>query len=632
MPSLPLSDGASLPLSEGASLPLSEGASLPLSEGEGARTRVTLRQGLFAVLALIGILTAGHTLGFFGNFGKSLPSPSDIETAATERSNKVNIDQVHSIDNSTTAAKSGSFFERELAHRPAGGQEFADRTTAQTSGDMTTAQPARPAEAADKVWMSELDAERERSVGIARDLITVRAELAKRSAAEAAARKELLQLSGQLEAKEKEWTTNLNAERERSDGIARELAAVRAALGDRVNAEAVARKELAEAARRIETNEKEWTANLNAERERSDGIARELAAVRAELGDRVNAEAVARKELAEAARRIETNEKEWTANLNAERERSDGIARELAAVRAELGDRVNAEAVARKELAEAARRLETNEKEWTANLNAERERSDGIARELAVVRAELGDRVNSEALARKELAEAAKSLGANEEWTTKLKAERERSDGIAKELASVRAELVSARSDVSKLTRLSETKEKEWTTKLNAERERSNNVARELVAVRGELADHAAEAAARKKGVQSAALLEANEKELTTKLSAERERFDGAARDLAALRAELAERNAAEQSARMEVAELARLLEASKKEWTSRLNSERERSVGIARDLDAVRAELADRVASEQSARTAKDNQHDRVDDDRPWETPGSTRAVADYN
>ena len=100
-------------------------------------------------------------------------------------------------------------------------------------------------------------------------------------------------------------------------------------------------------------------------------------------------------------------------------------------------------------------------------------------------------------------------------------------------MAGVRAEMVAARSDVLKLTRLLETNEKEWTTKLNAERERSDSVARNLAAVRAELADRiAAEAAARKKGVQSAGLLEATEKELTTKLNAEKERSDGTARDL----------------------------------------------------------------------------------------------------
>jgi hypothetical protein len=134
--------------------------------------------------------------------------------------------------------------------------------------------------------------------------------------------------------------------------------------------------------------------------ERSDGIARDLATVRAELADRIAAEASARMEVAQVARLLETNEKEWTTRLNAERERSDGIARDLATVRAELADRITAEASARMEVAQVARLLEANEKEWTTRLNAERERSDGIARDLATVRAELVDRTIAEASAR----------------------------------------------------------------------------------------------------------------------------------------------------------------------------------------------------------------------------------------
>ena len=129
-------------------------------------------------------------------------------------------------------------------------------------------------------------------------------------------------------------------------------------------------------------------------------MARDLAAVRAELADRVNTEAAARKELSDSAKRLEANGKEWAAKLSAERERSNSVARDLAAVRAELADRVNTEVAARKELSDSAKRLEANEKEWTSRLNAERERSGGLARDLAAVRAELAERVAADQSAR----------------------------------------------------------------------------------------------------------------------------------------------------------------------------------------------------------------------------------------
>jgi len=101
-----------------------------------------------------------------------------------------------------------------------------------------------------------------------------------------------------------------------------------------------------------------------------------LATVRAELADRITAEASARMEVAQLARLLKSNEKEPTT---------------------ELADRVGGEASARMEVAQLARLLEANEKEWTTRLNAERERLDGIARDLATVRAELADRTIADA-------------------------------------------------------------------------------------------------------------------------------------------------------------------------------------------------------------------------------------------
>ena len=52
------------------------------------------------------------------------------------------------------------------------------------------------------------------------------------------------------------------------------------------------------------------------------------------------------------------------------------------------------------------------------------------------------------------------------------------------------------------------------------------------------------------------------------------------AKDLASVRAELADRVAAEASARTEVAQMTKLLEAKETEWTKRLDAERESSAG----------------------------------------------------
>ena len=468
--------------------------------------------------------------------------------------------------------------------------ELADRITAEASARNEIAQLTKLLESSEKELATKLSAER---VSDGKTLATVRAELADRISAEASARMEIEQLTKRLATNEKELATKLNAELV-SDG--KTLATVRAELADRITAEASARKEIEQLTKQLAANEKEWTTKLNAERV-SDG--RTLATVRAELADRITAEASARKEIEQLTKRLAANEKEWTTKLNAERV-SDG--KTLATVRAELADRISAEASARMEIEQLTKRLATNEKELATKLNAERVSED---KTLATVRAELADRISAEASARMEIEQLTKRLATNEkELATKLNAELV-SDG--KTLATVRAELAdrvsaeaSARNEIAQLTKLLESSEKELATKLSAERVSDGKT---LATVRAELADRiGAEASARKEIEQLTKRLATNEKELATKLNAERERSDGAARDLAAVRAELADRINVEASTRRDKTELEKLIKANETEWTNRLNAELERSEVIARDLATVQAELAKRIAAEASA------------------------------
>ena len=260
--------------------------------------RANLGRGFVAIAALIGLLVAGHTLRLLGDFGELRPSQTEIVTSVAGRDNKDLIDEISSIDHSAGSFGARIFSERDRADSTA--RDLADTTaeaSARPEARMEVAQLAKLLEENEKIWAAGHDAERERADGIARDLATVREELAGRIAAEASARMDVDQLAKLLDANEKEWTTRLNAERERSDGIARDLATVRAELADRITAEASARMDVDQLARLLAANEKEWTTRLNAERERSDGIARDLATVRAELADRTIADASPRNDL-----------------------------------------------------------------------------------------------------------------------------------------------------------------------------------------------------------------------------------------------------------------------------------------------------------------------------------------------
>ena len=115
-------------------------------------------------------------------------------------------------------------------------------------------------------------------------------------------------------------------------------------------------------------------------------------------------------EVAQTAKLLEVKETEWTKKLDAERKRSDGVAKDLAGVRAELATRATAEASARAEAAQMAKLLEAKEAEWTKKLAAERERAAGVAKDLAAVRTELADRVTADASARMAMADRLKTV------------------------------------------------------------------------------------------------------------------------------------------------------------------------------------------------------------------------------
>ena len=318
----------------------------------GLTRRTNVGWGLVILFTLAGFLTAGYTLGILGDLGELRPSLTKIVKSFAGGSNTDITDQVDSIDSSARKFEASSSSKGESADT------------------------------------------------ISRAVVAVPVEVAGSTTAEASARIEVERLTWLLETSEAIWAEGHNAERERSDGIAKDLASVRAELADRVTAEASARTEVAQMTKLLEAKETEWTKRIDAERESSAGLAKDLATVRAELTDRVTAEASARTEVAQMTKLLEAKETEWTKRIDAERESSAGLAKDLASVRAELANRVTAEASARTEVAQMTKLLEAKETEWTKRIDAERESSAGLAKDLASVRAELANRVTAEASAR----------------------------------------------------------------------------------------------------------------------------------------------------------------------------------------------------------------------------------------
>jgi hypothetical protein len=215
----------------------------------------------------------------------------------------------------------------------------------------------------------------------------------------------------------------------------------------------------------------------------------------------------------------------------------------------------------------------------------EQDRADTLARELATLRAELDT-------ARFIGKEAAQAIEVGIRQTQALEQERDRANNLARELTFLRAELDVARIAVSKAVQAAEAEVKQEQV-LEQERGRADNLARELAALRAEL--DTARIPASETAKATAAEIEQKQA-----LERERARADALARDLTSVRAELdTARIAASDAAKATAAEIEQ-----KQALEPKLKQQRDRAEALARELTSLRAELdAARAATPEAAR-----------------------------
>jgi hypothetical protein len=122
----------------------------------------------------------------------------------------------------------------------------------------------------------------------------------------------------------------------------------------------------------------------------------------------------------------------------------------------------------------------------------------------------------------------------------KLKQERERAEGLARQLASLQAELETLRAAGSEIARLAETARGEQEQALGKQRSSSETLARELASARKEVEERSALlAAAHAEVLQVAETNKAVAAEQKLALAGERDRADALARELTSVKSEL---------------------------------------------------------------------------------------------
>src|SRR5712692_8961622 len=273
-----------------------------------------------------------------------------------------------------------------------------------------------------------LNQERDRADALARELTSLRAELdAARIAGPEVAQ------AAEEEIKQRQA---LEQERDRADALARELTSLRAEL----DAARVAGAEVAQAA---EAEIKQRQA-LEQERDRADNLARELTSLRAEL----DAARIAGAEVAQAAEAEIKQKQALEQERKQERDRADALARELTSLQAELD-------TARAAGLETAQTTEAAKIEQELAFGKERDKTETVARELAAARKEAAARSALLAAAHAEVlqvTETNRALAAEQKLA--LASERDRVDALARELTSVRNELEAGNRQIAALNAL----------------------------------------------------------------------------------------------------------------------------------------------------------------------------------
>jgi hypothetical protein len=348
---------------------------------------------------------------------------------------------------------------------------------------------------------------------------------------------------------------------------------------------------------------------LDQERDRADALARELSSLWAEVD-------TARIVGLEAVRAAEAEQA-----FEQERDRADALTRELTSVQAELDAARIVDPEGAHAAAAGVEQKQVLKQKLEQELEQERGRTETLARELTSVRAELD-------AARNAGSEAAKAVEAETKQKQALEQERGRAETLARELTSVQAELDAARiagPEAAKAVAAAVEQQQALKQELKQERHKAEAVARELTSLRTELDK------ARAAGRETTRTAEAVKIEQKLAFGKERDRAETLARELASARKEAEERSALLAAAHAEVLQVIKTSSATAAEQELALASERNRADALTRELASVRNEFeaSNWQAAALNAFRALRSREPVVDSAREWMAEHSSRTIA---
>ncbi|WP_426614388.1 hypothetical protein [Bradyrhizobium sp. McL0616] len=310
---------------------------------------------------------------------------------------------------------------------PGSGKDSAAAELASLRSDLDVARSAETeatkaiaAEVAQKEALErELKQHREKSAALATELTSFKTELETARAAASEASKTAAAEAAQTEAMKRE----LKLQRDKADAAASELGALRTAAN-------TTRTEASDGAKATAEEKLALEKELAQQRDRADAAVKQLTSVQAEFEA---AQAAAMKASKAETELRQTQERE----LGQQRDRVDALARETVSLTNQRDD-------ARSAAGDAARATDAAQAENKKAAIRQRDKSEALLRELASAQKEVEERSAGLAAAYAEILRVTELNATAAKQNDALASERKRADGLARELASARAQVEEA--------------------------------------------------------------------------------------------------------------------------------------------------------------------------------------------
>ncbi|MCP3471639.1 hypothetical protein NLM33_15025 [Bradyrhizobium sp. CCGUVB1N3] len=288
--------------------------------------------------------------------------------------------------------------------------------------------------------------ERERSARLEQDLAAARQNVESQAALAAKANEEVSQRSRAAEASAADLRQSMQKERERADTLAQDLSLTRSAIYA-YEAQTALLAKAGEDAPPLKAAEQRGAAELQKalqqERDRTGQLEQTLAAARRDIDAQTALAAKANDEVARLTQAVKAGAAEQRRSIQQEHERADALAQDLSMARSKIYAYEAQAAKASEEAAQLKRAEASNAASLTQSQQRERERAEQLARDLAKASRDLDAQTERASKASEEVVRI-KQAGERDsaELRTLLQRERERAEGLERDLASARRDNV----------------------------------------------------------------------------------------------------------------------------------------------------------------------------------------------